>query len=104
MLRIEDLAQIAAMSVSSFHRHFRAVIPRSPPSPPTSPNTRRTTAMISSDRSGRDFAVARAIATPPIMAAQMVNARAVVSPEHRRFQHRLNCPLAQPRSSRVTSQ
>jgi hypothetical protein len=35
--------------------------------------------MISSDRSGRDFAAARAIATPPIMAAAMVNARARAS-------------------------
>jgi len=30
MLRIEDLAQMAAMSVSSFHRHFRAVTSMSP--------------------------------------------------------------------------
>jgi transcriptional regulator GlxA family with amidase domain len=29
-LRIEDLAQMAAMSVSSFHRHFRAVTSMSP--------------------------------------------------------------------------
>jgi AraC-like DNA-binding protein len=30
ILRIEDLAQMAAMSVSSFHRHFRAVTSLSP--------------------------------------------------------------------------
>jgi transcriptional regulator GlxA family with amidase domain len=30
MLRIEELAQMAAMSVSSFHRHFRAVTSMSP--------------------------------------------------------------------------
>jgi len=30
MLRIEDLAQMATMSVSSFHRHFRAVTSMSP--------------------------------------------------------------------------
>jgi hypothetical protein len=47
-----------------------------PPSPPTSPNTRRTAAIISSDRSGRDFEAARAIATAPIIAAAIVNARA----------------------------
>jgi transcriptional regulator GlxA family with amidase domain len=29
-LRIEELAQMAAMSVSSFHRHFRAVTSMSP--------------------------------------------------------------------------
>jgi transcriptional regulator GlxA family with amidase domain len=29
-LRIEDLAQMAAMSISSFHRHFRAVTSMSP--------------------------------------------------------------------------
>jgi hypothetical protein len=47
-----------------------------PPSPPTSPNTRRTAAIISSDRSGRDFEAARAIATAPIIAAAIVNERA----------------------------
>jgi len=30
MLRVEELAQLAAMSVSSFHRHFRAVTAMSP--------------------------------------------------------------------------
>src|SRR6202521_5633459 len=30
MLRIEDLAQMARMSVSSFHRHFRAVTSMTP--------------------------------------------------------------------------
>jgi AraC-like DNA-binding protein len=41
ILRIEDLAQMAAMSLSSFHRHFRAVTSMSPSSTKSKSGYRR---------------------------------------------------------------